>query len=522
MFLFKIESTHITMEDDMRKNFVRLIIMLTVIFSISSSLCNLSFATDYDKELTLLNVVKTWHGEDETSWERHISIKETNNYVVYEAAIWDDYVCLYKFGTEFDSFKLDGQDYRDQFLVSRYEISGGRDSVEGSKDIAEAFKDIFRIMIEESPAKHYGIKCTGHGSGEGYMFTSTMKPNDVQEFLTYAKDLLGRNIDFYDMSTNCNQGSVGMMNAFYPYFDYVLASELPVGGYGIDEEHKKDFINVFDFYKYPEIFSEDITLEEKLIELVNLKRKSWEYALKDMTSDETKQSLSLLKMDEYKPLLNMVRDEVKDKNIDDIGYNQDFKTIIDNFNNYEIMDRYERLIVLRETNKDFFNWDENTDALVVNSLEDILEFDKYDTSSDVNEDSDIDNNNDYEDDNYYDNNEENNETTNNDSSDIPFWTVEDFYDIEEYNYDINEYKVKTYSRENASYVCIYFESVYINGDGNCLYILDKDNNVVERFESQAKNKWVIIPGDTAYIYLSADPQKGRCIYDATRAAYHID
>ncbi|WXR62708.1 hypothetical protein WG909_05560 [Peptostreptococcaceae bacterium AGR-M142] len=491
----------------MRKNFVRLIIMLTMIFSISSNLCNLSFATDYDRELTLLNVVKTWHGEDETSWERHIGIKETNNYVVYEAAIWDDYVCLYKFGTEFDSFELDGQDYRDQFLISRYEISGGRDSFEGSKDIAEAFKDIFRIMIEESPAKHYGIKCTGHGSGEGYMFTSTMKPDDVQEFLTYAKDLLGRNIDFYDMSTNCNQGSVGMMNAFYPYFDYVLASELTVGGYKIDEEYKKDFMNVMDFYRYPDIFSQDITLEQKLIELVNLKRTSWEYSSKDMITNETKQSLSLLKMDEYKPLLNMVRDEIKDKNIDNIDYNEDLKTIIENLNNYEIMDRYENLIVLRETNKDFFNWDENTDALVVNSLEDILEFDKYDNSSDMNEDSNIDNNN-------YD------EESNN--SNIPFWTVEDFYDREEYNYDINEYQVKTYTHTNASYVCIYFESVYINGEGNCLYILDKDNNVVERFESDSKDKWIIVPGDTAYIYLSADIQKGRCIYDITRAAYHID
>lgn len=481
------------------KKIVILLISMFVIFG--SNVVVYAKNSDSMNELILLNVVKTWTSIEDSSWERHANIKAAPGYQLYEAAIWNDSVRLYKFDSSYDSAKVN-KDYREKFLVASYPIPGGRDSESASYYIGEAFKNIFSIMVKNSPAKHYGIKCTGHGSGPGYMFTSMIKPKDVQSFMTYATELLGRKIDFYDMSSNCNQGTVSMMNAFYPYFDYILASELSVGGYSQDNSNITKFMEVFDFNNYPSIFKENISLEKKLEKLVELKRKDWEYSKQNMIKKRTNQSVNLYKMDEYKPLMNHARDIFKEKNIQLQKYNNDLKTLLQSADDSQLMNEYNKLIVARKTNKDFFNWDKDIDALFIYNVNDIINFDKYDKNSTKNVPGKDD-----------DNNEKQN---NNDE----YWQFENKLIESKHNYSNKSYDLKKYTKANAKYISIYFSKIQTEKDVDYVYILNKDKKVVEKYSGKKENIWINVPGDTAYIYLVSNDENTDYGYKVEKVAYH--
>ena len=241
----------------MLKNKCKIIsILLMLIMVVQNIIPSIGYAErryEQQKSLVLLNVVKAWDSPNQLNWEYHAPIKSTNEYQLYEATIWSDHVSLYKFDENFGNDELTPA-YRESFLVKAFPIDGEVGSEEASKSLSNAFMSFFDIIVDNSPSIHYGIKYTGHGSGPGNMFANSIQGGDTQQLLSYMKNRLGRKIDFYDMGTNCNQASVAILNTLYPYFEYVIASELAVGGYKMDQENHGRYKEAYDFYQYPSIF----------------------------------------------------------------------------------------------------------------------------------------------------------------------------------------------------------------------------------------------------------------------------
>ena len=497
----------------MKKRFVTMVTLFVVtlcLFAFKFSNNVYAETRQETNKLTLLNVVKTWTSVDdeECTWERHVPIKKAPGYEVYEAAIWDNSVRLYKFDKNFDAFKLN-RDYREKFLVAKYDIPGGRDSEDASKYIAQAFKDIFRIMVENSPAKYYGIKMTGHGSGPGYMFSNEISPEDTQDLMKYITNLLGRKIDFYDMSTNCQQGTVEMMNEFYPYFNYILASELNAGGYSNDYGKDENFLDTFDFQQYPTIFSQNKSLELILKDLVSLKRRDWENCINNMSSRRTKQSLSLLDMNKYEPFMQALKQGIKRNNINinDINGLQDLVyTIPDS----HLSDMYNSFVVYRQSNEDFFRWDKNYGALSFNSIDSILNFDekfkdtKTETYPQTNEDA---------------NSGEETQPDRTDNSPRS-WELESVLIESDHNYSNNSYDLKSYYKSNSEYVALYFTKIDTEKDVDYIYILDKNKKLVEKFSGDIPRLTVVVPGDKAYVYLVSNNVNTYYGYKVEYAAFY--
>ena len=72
-----------------------------------------------------------------------------------------------------------------------------------SQSIANALKSLFHTIVKEGTSEHYAIKTKGHGSNDGLIFQDQLKSNDAQQLFEYIVQLIGKPIDIFDLSSNC-------------------------------------------------------------------------------------------------------------------------------------------------------------------------------------------------------------------------------------------------------------------------------------------------------------------------------
>jgi len=199
-------------------------------------------------------------------------------------------------------------DYRESYRILKVDIPEGIEPAERSHIISQAFMEVFAVMINDTPSQHYGIRYSGHGSVDGSLFEGEINPTDAHWFLESAISRLGRKIDFLDLGSNCSEGRMVVLSNFYPYFDYIMASDLLVGGYILDPE--EDFFDYDADTQYPLIVTPDKTLKAGLTDILNLARLKWEASKISMVANEVMQSLSLFEMDQYETMAVMTYQEL--------------------------------------------------------------------------------------------------------------------------------------------------------------------------------------------------------------------
>ena len=198
----------------------------------------------YDHYVVLSVISVDWQNFDEHGggWSSAIEIKENEFVKYYEATIWEDLnsVHLYAFDNYYDSLVgLGGQipmedavNQRESYVIKRFSDIPP-DDWEGEY-LADAFIEFFKIIYARHPNSGIGLIYEGHGSGGGGLLANSISSYEARRMLNGATTLWGRKLDWLDLGGPCNEGQLNPLTNFAPFFRYIIASDLPNGGYLID------------------------------------------------------------------------------------------------------------------------------------------------------------------------------------------------------------------------------------------------------------------------------------------------
>ncbi|MFD3156618.1 M4 family metallopeptidase [Haloimpatiens sp. FM7330] len=100
------------------------------------------------------------------------------------------------------------------------------------------------------------------------------------------------------------------------------------------------------------------------------------------------------------------------------------------------------------------------------------------------------------------------------------WNYEDMSIESPHNYPNNYQKSQKYSKEGAQRVAVHFSNISTENGYDYVYVLDKDRNVVKSFTGNVSDKWVVVEGDTLYVYIESDAYVNEYGYKVDRTAYY--
>jgi hypothetical protein len=338
------------------------------------------------KYAVMMRVVTAWDDFTANSWERAFPTKATDIFQLYEATIWPDAVSLYRFDASFDphqSFHLTPEQwavYRESYRLMKFDIPAEVDTLQKSQLITNAFIQFFARVFNDTPAEHYSLMYSGHGSGNGGLFENHINPSDARLLFEYIIGLIGKKMDFLDLHTNCSEGNILVVKNFERFFDYIMASDLSVGGYTMDEWSIEKFNETNPEFNYPLLLKPDNSIEQVLLQILDLRRHEWEYSINNMVANQVKQSVSLYKTDAFPALTRSVWPELEANPIQDFSqYQYDLYTYIASLGKPGLIDKFTSFRVEYLSNKNFFNWDIDTNGFSVFSMDQL----KPDTFEDV-------------------------------------------------------------------------------------------------------------------------------------------
>lgn len=312
------------------------------------------------KFLTLITVVSTQQAFD--SWGDWINFNENDDLQNFKVVIWDNSVSkkvsLYKFDRTFDPYQeqyfqggFEWVSYRESFNILNIEILTA-----SSEEYLSAFKEVFKKIVENQPAEHYGMKFLGHGNGNSALFEGKISTEDSSKLLAYFNSIIGKKIDFLDWNTNCNSGYYDLVKNEYMYADYILASDLVRGGYTLysyvtQEAIMREHTRVLETF-----FSRDKSIREALMDMVDSERLFWVDALRqDMIDNKLQQSISLYETNKFEELRDVA-------NLEQMPVGDVLLYIKSTYPNQE--QKFYDFRFHYVSNKDFFEWDQNSNGFV--------------------------------------------------------------------------------------------------------------------------------------------------------------
>ena len=233
-------------------------------------------------------------------WTQAAPQKESATLRFYEAAIWEetDSVHLYAFPNDYDPhygvFGDVAEDdmiaYREQYAINVRSGLPEESSDERSDFLRSAFTDFAQALVERHPQAEHHFMFSGHGGPGGDLFAKQMANSDADAFLASWTRLLDRPLGVIDMGGPCNKGGYDDLTNFCKHARYYVASDLPNGGYSMDEWTPEKHWETSEAKQYHRILESNDTLEEALIKRVNLRRKHYEYSRDNQTRDSVAQA----------------------------------------------------------------------------------------------------------------------------------------------------------------------------------------------------------------------------------------
>ncbi len=318
--------------------------------------------TQAKKYINVIKVVNSWVGYNDNSWERQHSVYETNDMQIFMVIIWNTStpkVSLYKFNANFDptqsAYIYGGAawvNYRESFNILNVNLTATT-----SAAYTDAFKQVFEKITTDLPAQHYGVKYSGHGVATGGLFENKISATDTRNLLSYFNGLINAKIDFLDWNTNCNGGTYKIIANQYQYANYILASDLPRGGYNFDVNEYFTYNHELNIHKF---FTPAKTIRNSLVEMMNSERSFWVSSVTKnyMVSGLVTQSISIFDTQKFIPLVNSTNMATANYVGDALQYiRQVFPAQEQAFNEF----RFHYI-----SNKDFFNWPVNSNGFYLN------------------------------------------------------------------------------------------------------------------------------------------------------------
>ena len=232
-------------------------------------------------------------------WPAAVSTKESEILKYYEVAIWEETssVHLYEFTNDYDphygGFEESDESVianREQFLLRKYTDMSQAWTDARSDFLKSAFIDITSYLVDRHPGSDHHLAYSGHGGPGGRLFGGQLEREHTYDFLESWSQSLGRPLGVVDMGGPCNKGSFADLDAFCEHARYFVASDLPNGGYTMDDWTSEKHHEANPDSQYHNLFAGSHSLEEALKGRIDLKRKSYEYSRNNMIDNRVAQA----------------------------------------------------------------------------------------------------------------------------------------------------------------------------------------------------------------------------------------
>ena len=299
-------------------------------------------------------------------WTQAVLQKESDVLRYYEAAIWEetDSVHLYAFPNDYDGlFGLRREDvpdadviaYREQYAISVHsdmpEMWGDR----RSDFLRIAFEDFVSRLVELHPEADHHLMYSGHGGPGGNLFAGQLKHDDAGAFLATWTRLLGKPLGVIDMGGPCNKGAYEDLANFCRHASYYVASDLPNGGYTLDDWTSEKHHETQPETQYHRLLASNDTLEEALIERVELRRKRYEYSMNNQIRDQVEQANYVYSCARFNDFYEAFELFVDVTTIQAPSHDL-YQLMLDYRAPPALLDRFRDVFVHGVDNRDFFEW----------------------------------------------------------------------------------------------------------------------------------------------------------------------
>ena len=310
-------------------------------------------------------------------WASAVMVRESESLKYFEAAIWleERAIHLYEFDNHFqphlwDMTPEEWTAHRESYLVMRFAglplpPPDDHSSSEISSFIREAFRGFADYIVSQYPDSEHHLIFAGHGAPGGRLFEYQLFYEDASELLAHWTRALGRPLGVIDMGGPCTKGGYEDLTNFCQYARFYIASDMPNGGFGIDDWTFEKFQETNVELQYHRLFAEASDLRAALVGRVNLRQKDYEYGRKDLIKDRWMQATYLYSCQEFVSFSRQFLAFLRRKG----AFSYDREDVLEFLRSHgagpELEEAFERVIAHRVDNRDFFEWPESRNGLLM-------------------------------------------------------------------------------------------------------------------------------------------------------------
>ena len=306
-------------------------------------------------------------------WMSAVSQRESASLKFYEAAIWEeiDAVHLYAFTNDFDPYFGSGDSATPEEIIANREKHAikktaglpERDTRERSAFLREVFEEFAAVLVKRHPDAQHHLMFSGHGGPSGDLFSGQLANADADSFLGTWARLLGSKLGVIDMGGPCNKGSYVDLDNFCKHARYYVASDLPNGGFVMDEWDVDKYNETDAETQYHHILAESATLEDALKARIGLRRTLYEYSRNNQTENKVQQSNYVYSCPAFADFRQAFETFVKET---DVAYPQ--WDLYDTMVTYDappaLLEKFSKVIVHSVDNRDFFEWSSRSNGII--------------------------------------------------------------------------------------------------------------------------------------------------------------
>tara|TARA_B100001123_G_scaffold98829_1_gene113886 strand:- start:336 stop:2387 length:2052 start_codon:yes stop_codon:yes gene_type:complete len=317
--------------------------------------------------LRVVRVTTDWVSFADTGgWTSAVPVKESEVLKNLEVAIWEETssVHFYAFPNDYDAGygyhprRTDEQSiaYREQFLIEKYLDMPPSGTAERSNFMKLAFIDIASHLVDQYPNADHHLMFNGHGGPGGALFGGSLSKQDAYNLLDSWSHLLGRKLGVIDMGGPCTKGSFADLENFCEFTEYYIASDMPNGGYTMDDFTGEKYDETNPETQYHDLFRSHASLESVLKARVDLNRKAYEYSKTNMITNQVAQANYLYSCSAFRIFQPKFEEFLAAINVDYQIVDDAYQYMVNNNASSDLKKSFDSVIVHKVDNSDFFDW----------------------------------------------------------------------------------------------------------------------------------------------------------------------
>lgn len=297
-------------------------------------------------------------------------IKDKEGYSLYDVIIWEDRINLYKFPNNAEHNEEQGFDFsqdvstkqglkkyvewRESFCIKSVKCKNTNNIAKCSSTMKSAFISFFKTVKKKTPSKNMILKYAGHGN---IGLCGCMNVEDTKATLEKGVEIFGTKFALIDFGTNCQTSNTDFFNVYYPFTNYMLASQFDAGAISMDKWDYEIFNKCDTSAQYHNMFKIGESVRKAGENIVKTKAKYWSYGKKNVKKGKIKESMTLLDMREYEDFMGEY--SKTHKKISN-PWGKDLYSLIKKYGNSKLKEKYNDFVIYyKDTNssKNFFKWD---------------------------------------------------------------------------------------------------------------------------------------------------------------------